>query len=177
MSSSDDEESTSSSSSTTTTTAKSADVDTFEDSGSGASHTIPQQAGTIKKGGYAMLQGHPCRIIETSTSKTGKHGHAKMHIVGMDIFTGKKYEDLSPTSHSMLVPIVTRAEYQLINISDDGFGTLLRDDGTTKEDLKIPEGEVGDSVRTAFEGGKDVIVAVIAACGEESVIGLREGSK
>ena len=31
----------------------------------------------------------PCKIVEMSTSKTGKHGHAKVHMVAIDIFTGK----------------------------------------------------------------------------------------
>lgn len=27
----------------------------------------------------------PCKIVEMSTSKTGKHGHAKVHLVAIDV--------------------------------------------------------------------------------------------
>merc|ERR1712154_750327 len=101
----------------------------FESTESGASHTYPQQAGEIKKGSHLMIKGRPCKCVEVSTSKTGKHGHAKAHIVAIDIFNEKKYEDLCPCSHNLDVPFVTRTEFQIVNIEkDSGEVSLLLED-------------------------------------------------
>merc|ERR1711988_997550 len=85
----------------------------------GASDTYPQQAGEIRKGSFLMIKGNPCKCCEVSTSKTGKHGHAKAHIVAIDIFTGKKMEDLCPTSHNLDVPFVKKTEYQVLSADAD----------------------------------------------------------
>ena len=48
-----------------------------------------------------MINGFPCKIESMSTAKTGKHGNAKIHLVGIDINTGKKYEDICPANHNV----------------------------------------------------------------------------
>merc|ERR1711994_1158454 len=93
--------------------------------------------GEIRKGSHLMIKGHPCKCVEVSTSKTGKHGHAKAHGVALDIFTGKKYEDLCPTSHNVEVPFVKLQEYQLLSIQDERVSLLL-ESGETKDDLNLP---------------------------------------
>ena len=55
-----------------------ADEQDFESVASGAAETFPTQCSTLRKNGYVVLKERPCKIVDMSTSKTGKHGHAKV---------------------------------------------------------------------------------------------------
>jgi translation elongation factor IF5A len=83
------------------------------------------QASALKKGGFAVMNGRPVKIISMSTSKTGKHGSAKIHFVATDIFTGKKIEDICPSTSNMEAPNVKRTELPLLDIDEDGFCSLM----------------------------------------------------
>jgi len=150
----------------------------FDSADAGASLTFPMQCSALRKNGFVVIKNRPCKIVDMSTSKTGKHGHAKVHLVAIDIFTGKKLEDLSPSTHNMDVPNVRRQEYQLLDITDDGFLSLMTDSGETKDDVKVPDGEVGEKIHKLFtEESKDTNVIVLTAMGEEAAIDAKEAPK
>ncbi|KAJ2909751.1 translation initiation factor eIF5A, partial [Coemansia aciculifera] len=148
----------------------------FEDAGAGASLTFPLQCSALRINGHVVIKGRPCKIIDMSTSKTGKHGHAKVNLVATDIFNGRKYEDLSPSTHNMDVPNIKRDEFLLLNI-EDGFLSLMNDAGEMKEDVKLPDGELGDKMSEDFDSGKELSVTVLAAMGEEAAISYKEAPK
>lgn len=150
----------------------------FQEAGSGASATYPMQCSALRKNGFVMLKGRPCRIMEMTTSKTGKHGHAKVHLVGICIFTSKKYEDLCPSTHNIDVPNVNRSDFQLIDITDDGFVSLMNEKGDTRDDLRLPvEEELSNKIRSEF-GKEDnsVIITVLSAVGEEQIIACKNAN-
>ncbi|CAE6488670.1 unnamed protein product [Rhizoctonia solani] len=165
---------------------------TFEQAGAGASLTYPMQCSALRKGGHVVIKGRPCKIVDMSTSKTGKHGHAKVHLVAIDIFTNKKLEDISPSTHNMDVPNVSRTEYALVGSNiphlahklenlqvnvDDGFLNLMTPDGTPKDDVRVPDGDVGKQIQADFDDGKELIITVCAAMGEEHALGCKEAPK
>jgi len=151
---------------------------TFESADAGASATYPMQCSALRKNGHVVIKNRPCKIVDMSTSKTGKHGHAKVHLVAIDIFTGKKLEELCPSTHNMDVPNVDRREFQLNDVQDDGFLELMSDDGSIKNDVKVPDDEFEKKARDALEASEKndtiVYVTILKAMGEETAIEVKE---
>ena len=125
------------------------------------SYTTPIQASQIKKGMYAILKGRPCKITHTSTSKTGKHGHAKVHFIGSDVFTNKKIEDICSSTHTMQQPILTKTEYELIGI-DDGFLSLMDKLGSVREDIELSSSDINCEIKRRFDGDEEISVTLLS---------------
>ena len=150
----------------------------IESTDAGASATIPCEAGQIKKGGFMMIKGKPCKVLSISVSKTGKHGHAKCNFLAVDIFTGKKYEDMVPSTHGTTVPVVKREDWEIIDIDDNEL-TLMDEAGNQKTDLNLPTypAEMAAQIEEAWAGGENqVTVTVQSAVGIEQIIAFKKES-
>lgn len=157
------------------------DDETFESGVAAGAQTYPIQCSALRKNGYAMLKGKPCKIVDMSTSKTGKHGHAKVNMTGIDIFDGKKYEDMSPSTHNMEVPNVSRKEYNVVDITEERYLHLMDDGGDIREDLHCNHSDATrqlfDDIQKKFENGDDLMVTVISALGREMPLAIKNLAK
>lgn len=121
-----------------------------------------------------MLKGFPCKVTDYSTAKVGKHGSAKAKIIGADIFTNNKYEEVCPTSHNMEVPVVTRKTYTVMAVND-GYTSLLDEEGNTRDDVALPPGELAEKIAEMVERNEATVnVVVQAAVGQEQIVEAKE---
>ena len=155
------------------------DDEVFENAGGvGSALVYPIQAGALKKGDFMCIKGHPCKIIEISVSKTGKHGHAKASIVAIDIFTKQKLEDMAPTTHNVDAPFVKSVNYSLMDVREDGQLSLMDEENNMREDLNLPKDEdLAAEIRKCFDDGKEIQLTVFSAMGIEQVLGYKNDSR
>lgn len=114
-----------------------------------------------------------------STSKTGKHGHAKCNFTAIDIFTGKKYEDIIPSTHTAHVPNVARKEYEIVDISAEDYVSLMDDEGNIREDVTLPTfpDDLARKIRADFEAGKNLTCVLLSAMGIDQIIEYKEAQE
>jgi len=144
--------------------------------GSGASESYPLQCSALRKGGHVLIKGEPCKIVSMSTSKTGKHGHAKVNLCGIGIFDAKKREEICGSTHNMSVPNVTRTEYILTDVDGEGYLSLMDEEGEIRSDLKVEnDDELKLKVQELWDAGQDcdILITVLAAMSRSKVIAYK----
>ena len=86
---------------------------------------------------------------------------------------------MCPTSHSLPCPNVSKTEYNVVDLDEDGFLTLMSDNGDTRSDVQLPSADfykpelrprILKLWEDSQEGGFDLIVTVQKAMGQECVI-------
>ena len=104
--------------------------------------------GSLKKGSGVIIDGVACRVVSVSTSRPGKHGHAKVRLEAVGMLDGKKREIVMPGHDNMDAPIIDKRNAQILSMHGDVANIM---DSETYEtfDLKIPEDLKGQVVEGA----------------------------
>jgi len=100
----------------------------------------PVDVGSLRVGGYMIIDNEPCRIVDITKSKPGKHGSAKARIVAIGIFDGQKRQFVKPVDSTAEIPIIDKRPGQVFAINPNGIQIM---DLETYEyvDAPIPEEE------------------------------------
>lgn len=74
----------------------------------------PMDLGELKVGSYIIIDGEPCKIVNYTKSKPGKHGSAKARIVAIGVFDESKKTLVKPVSARVEVPLIEKKTGQVI---------------------------------------------------------------
>ncbi len=76
----------------------------------------PVDVGSLKVGSYVIIDEEPCRIVDLTKSKPGKHGSAKARVVAIGVFDGVKRSFVKPVDAQVEVPIIDKRTGQVLAV-------------------------------------------------------------
>lgn len=73
----------------------------------------------LKVGRYMLVDDVPCKIVDITMSKPGKHGEAKARMVAIGVFDGQKRSVVYPVKHKVKVPMIEKKNAQVLSIANN----------------------------------------------------------
>ena len=99
---------------------------------------------------YIIVDDEPCKIVNISTSKPGKHGEAKARIEAIGVFDGQKRSIVHPVKHKVQVPMIDKRSAQILAL----VGTEVQlMDMETYETFNVP---IPEEYKDNLEPGKEI---------------------
>ncbi len=95
----------------------------------------PVEAGSIKVGSFIVIDNEPCKVVEVTKSKPGKHGSAKARIVAIGVFDNVKRSIVVPTGASVNVPEIRKLSAQVLAMTGNSIQLM---DLSTYEVYEVP---------------------------------------
>ena len=106
---------------------------------------------TLRVNRYVILDDEPCKIMNITTSKPGKHGEAKARIEAVGVFDRQKRSVVHPVKHKVHVPMIDKRSAQVLALMGD---TVQLMDMETYETFEMP---IPDEYKGQLEPGKEIM--------------------
>ncbi len=111
--------------------------------------------GSLKKGDTIIIDGAPCKVTDTATSRPGKHGHAKVNMMAVGLLDDKKRNLVMPGHDKVEAPIIEKKNAQILSVSGNNANVMDTESYETF-DLEIPE-----ELKADVSEGKEVLYWVL----------------
>src|SRR3989338_3871787 len=108
------------------------------ETGESIGETKQASIGTLQKGSYIVIDGVACKVVDTQTSRPGKHGHAKVRLQAVGVLDDKKREIVMPGHDVIDVPLIGKRAAQVLSITGSKANVMDSESFETF-DLEIPE--------------------------------------
>ena len=95
--------------------------------------------GSLRDGGYVMIDGFVCQIKSVEKSKPGKHGAAKARITAVGVFDNQKRNLMAPVHADAEVPVVDRGNAQVVAVMGGQIQIMDMNTYETHNVAKPPE--------------------------------------
>ena len=105
---------------------------------------------TLRVNRYMIIDDEPCKIMNISTSKPGKHGEAKARIEAVGVFDGQKRSIVHPVKHKVGVPIIDKRTAQVVALMGENVQLM---DMETYETFEMP---IPDEYKGKLEPGSEI---------------------
>jgi translation initiation factor 5A len=77
----------------------------------------PVDVGSLRVGGYMVIDDQAYRIVDITKSKPGKHGAAKARIVAIGVFDGVKRSLVKPVDANAEIPMINKRPGQVFSLN------------------------------------------------------------
>ncbi|MEX2706081.1 MAG: translation initiation factor IF-5A [Candidatus Freyarchaeota archaeon] len=102
----------------------------------------------LKVNSYLLIDDEPYKVVSTTTSKSGKHGHAKTRLVAVSLFDESKKDVVFPSDARVEVPVIDKRNGQVISVGEN----VMLMDLETYETFELPKPKEEDILSKLKEG-------------------------
>jgi translation initiation factor 5A len=73
--------------------------------------------GELKEGSFILIEGTPCKVVDVTKSKPGKHGSAKIRLEAQGLVDDKRRSIVMRADERVEIPIIDKRNAQVVSIT------------------------------------------------------------